>query len=206
MDLALLDLDSALEVARSAGPSYHAHLERWQSRRGEIANLDAKHVLDMLQRATPNAFVLGNWLNLIARIERDPDIAGLRTTVANQFQAALGRQVDFEITAARQKLESEEVLQSLAHCDRVATLISHLADSRKASVRGEAESMVGRLVRSHGVNIEPLQRPVSARLAIVRRGDDSETRQGARDEALPSVSRVITVARPVETGQVSCEH
>ncbi len=48
-------------------------------------------------------------------------------------------------------------MQSLAHCDRVAILIGHLAGSRKASVRSEAESMVGRLVRSHGVNIEPPQ-------------------------------------------------
>jgi hypothetical protein len=157
LDQALIDLDTALEVARKAGPTYINRLGDWQKKRNDLALRDGQHVLDLLRRTPAESFSVGNWLNLHARAAHDSDLASLRTTIDQQFQAVLDRQVDFELAAARRDFESDRALSSLAHCERIAALIAHLAPGRQTTVRKEAEELVVMLVSTHGVRVEPPQ-------------------------------------------------
>ena len=52
LDQALIDLDTALEMARKAGPTYIARLDDWQKRRTDLALRDAQNVARRLARLT----------------------------------------------------------------------------------------------------------------------------------------------------------
>jgi len=153
LDQALIDLDAALELARKAGAGYLAKVDDWQKKRSDLARRDGETVLDRLHRAGPTSFSLGNWLNLIARAKRDPDLSPISTQINEQFQLALNQEVEFDFAAARRALESGEVVSSFIYCDRIAGLIRHLPPEKQLSVRSEAESVVSMLVSAHGVTL-----------------------------------------------------
>src|SRR5271167_2047669 len=49
LDQALIDLDTALEIARKAGPAYMTRVGDWRKRRGDLALRDLQHALDRLR-------------------------------------------------------------------------------------------------------------------------------------------------------------
>ena len=76
-----VDLDAALELAEKAGPAWMKRLEQERTRRPDLARRDALGVLAGLSRNQSSPFRLGDWLNLIARAKRDPDLAPLATKI-----------------------------------------------------------------------------------------------------------------------------
>ncbi len=157
LDQALIDLDTALEIARKAGPSYMSRVGDWRKRRGDLALRDAQHALDRLRDNGPESFSAGTWLNLEARAAHDPDLSSLRTLIAQQFQSALSRQVDFELASAHRDFDSGRVSESLTHCDRIAALIEQLSTDRQLTVRTQTEALVTNLVSTHGAKIQAPQ-------------------------------------------------
>ena len=152
---ALIDLDAAIEMACRAGPQYIARLDVWRKERAALAQRDAQTVIDSLFGARSAEFPLGNWLNLIARASRDPDLATLCSSIDHHFQTALNRQVDDDLAAARQGAESGHVVSSFGFCERIAALLDHLAPSRQSTVRTETRDIVVQLVSTRGVKLEP---------------------------------------------------
>jgi hypothetical protein len=151
---ALIDLDTALELARKAGPSLERRLGLEQARRPDLARRDAEVVLKGLVAHEPSSFQVGNWLNLIARTARDPDLASLLTPIKDQFQAALNRQVAFDLKAARAGFQSGNLGASLTACDQIGRLLEHLAESSQARVRSDTEEIVKRITALRGVQVE----------------------------------------------------
>jgi len=151
----LIDLDAAIEMAHRAGPAYVARLDLWRKERAALARRDANSVVEGLLRAHSPEFPLGDWLNLIVRAKRDPDLATLRSPIDGQFQTALGRQVNEDLAAARQAADSGHVLSSLSLCERIAALLDHLAPTTKSRVRTDTRELVNRLVSTRGVTIAP---------------------------------------------------
>jgi hypothetical protein len=154
-DQALIDLDTAIEVARKAGPTYLARIDDWTRKRPDLARREVQTAIDRLSTSDPSSFRLGNWLTLIARAEKDPDLAPLADSIQQQFRAALGRQVDIELLAARRSAESKRVLDSLAACERIATLLDHLSPEKATAMRTDTAELVVRLISQHGVTIAP---------------------------------------------------
>ena len=78
LDQALIDLDAAIEMARKAGPALSRPARRL-GRRNDPTSPGARPrtSLDRLRGSRPLSFPLGDWLNLIARASRDPDLAPL---------------------------------------------------------------------------------------------------------------------------------
>ena len=157
LDLALLDLDTAIEMARKAGPDYLVRLDDWGKKRPGLARREAENVVDRLRSARPLAFPLGDWLNLIARADKDRDLSPLSNSINQQFLVALNREIDSELAAARQSFASGQVLSSFTYCERIAGLIDHLPPDKSAKVRADTEDLVIRLVSTHGVIIESIQ-------------------------------------------------
>ena len=116
-----------------------------------------KNVVDRLCSSRPLSFPLGDWLNLIARADKDRDLSPLSNSINQQFLVALNREIDAELTAARQSFASRQVLASLTYCERIAGLIDHLPPDKSTAVRAETEDLVIRIVSTHGVIIEPTQ-------------------------------------------------
>jgi hypothetical protein len=154
---ALIDLDSALELARSAGGATLGRHKVEQKRRPELARRDAELVLDRLGRIEPSSFRVGDWLNLIARADKDRDLAPLVNPISKQFQSVLGRQVAFDLAAARQSLQTENIVASFRYCEQTALLFDHLAPQAQPAVRSEAETLVIQLVCTRGVKVEAPQ-------------------------------------------------
>ena len=112
--------------------------------------------IDRLQRARSAEFPLGNWLNLIARAKRDPDLATLRSSIDQQFQTALDRRSRRRPRGRTPRsLESGQVVASFDFCERIAAVLDHLAPSRQSTVRTETRDLVVRLVSTRGVKLEP---------------------------------------------------
>ena len=157
LDQALLDLDTAIEMARKAGPDHLARLDDWGRKRPGLARREAQNVVDRLRSSRPSAFPLGEWLNLIARADKDHDLSPLATSINQQFLIALNREIDSELSTARKSFASGQVLSSFTSCERIAGLIDRLPPEKRATVRPATEDLVVRLVSTHGVIIEPTQ-------------------------------------------------
>ena len=82
------------------------------------------------------------------------DLAPLITRVNDQFQAALNRQVEFDLQAARAAFQSGDLSASLTSCDEIGGLIDHLAASTQPAVRRETEQIVTRIAATRGVLVE----------------------------------------------------
>ncbi len=154
-DQALIDLDTAIEMARKAGPSYLARIDDWARKRPDLARREVQTNIDRLGNGDPSAFRLGNWLTLIARAEKDPDLSTLGESIQQQFLAALNRQAEIELSAARRLEDSGKILDSFASCERIATLLERLSPDKAAVARSKSEEVVIRLISQHGVTIQP---------------------------------------------------
>ena len=157
LDQALIDLDAALDLASKAGPAYSARMADWREKRKELARRDAENFLHGLRQSQPASFPLGNWLNLIARVERDPDLSPLSVSINEQFQIALDHEVESALAAARTAFDAGRVVSSFDSCDRIARLLDHFPPDRRPIIRNETEKVVTMLVSTHGVMLEPPQ-------------------------------------------------
>ena len=78
LDQALIDLDTAIELARKAGPAYVARIDDWAKKRPDLARREAQTLIDRLSSSRPRfipAWATGS--TLIARAEKDPDLSPL---------------------------------------------------------------------------------------------------------------------------------
>ena len=157
LDQALLDLDTAIEMARKAGPDYLARLDNWGRKRPDLARREAANVVDRLRGSRPLSFPLGDWLSLIARADKDPDLSSLSNSINEQFLVALNREISSELAAARRAFASGPVLSSFTCCERIAGLIDRLPPDRRTAARAETEALVIQIVSKHGVIIGPAQ-------------------------------------------------
>jgi hypothetical protein len=154
-DQALIDLDAAIDMARRAGPTYRARLDGWRKERALLARRDAQSVIDRLLRARSPEFPLGTWLNLVARAQRDSDLATLCSSIDQQFQTALDRDVTDNLAAARRAAESGNVVSAFTICERIAAVLDHLAPVRQSGIRALTRDLVVWLVSTAGVQLEP---------------------------------------------------
>jgi hypothetical protein len=154
LNQALIDLDAALDLAQQSRPAGLSRLADHQKKRRALAQRDVEATLDRLRRHDPSTFPLGDWLNLIARLPRDADLASLVAPVNKQFEAALKREVDSQLTAARRSYESGQVVKAYRRCDGIAGLIKHLEPETQSTARSDTEKLVTRIVTEHGLIIQ----------------------------------------------------
>jgi hypothetical protein len=152
---ALIDLDAALELVQQVPGSRPTAWVGQRKRRQDLARRDAQETLDSLMHHAPSALPLGDWLNLIARSERDPDLEPLRPPIVQGFRAMAGRQVDAELTAAQRSVHDGRVVVALQACERIAPLLEHLDPDSRRTRRRATEELVTGLLASHGVVVEP---------------------------------------------------
>ncbi len=157
LDQSLIDLDTAIELARKAGPAYLARIDDWAGKRAGLARREAQAVIDRLNNSAPSSFPVGHWLTLIARAEKDPDLTPLAALIHDQFLAAANREIDSDLAAARRSAERGEALRSFNFCERIVGLADHIAPEKGAAVRTATESLVKQLIAKHGVIIEQPQ-------------------------------------------------
>jgi len=151
---ALLDLDAALEMACKADAPVVGSVGEHRHRREDLAKRDARSVVDRLNHAASRPFPLGDWLNLLTRADKDPDLKGMVPEIRDQFQSSLERSIVAELASARKLMEAGQIVAALGACDQSATLIKHLTPSASARLRRDAEDLVSQLVIWHGVSIE----------------------------------------------------
>ena len=145
---ALVDLDAALDLAQKAGPDWSSRIERHRSRRPELARRDAQAILNALSQDRSTPFRLGDWLNLIARVGRDPDLAAIETNVDEGFQNSLISQIGHELSAARQLLKSGNLSASMNACDRSGALLAHLAKTAEPAFHRDIEAVASEVDKS----------------------------------------------------------
>jgi hypothetical protein len=152
---ALIDLDAALELAEKAGPATLARMERERKDRPLLARRDVEVILERLRKHDPSTFPVGDWLNLMARAARDPDLDPLVQPIEQQFQSSLKQQVSTDLERARRSFDSGQVVDSIQACDRIAALCKHLAPEGREGTYLETEKLVIQLVSTRGVNVAP---------------------------------------------------
>jgi hypothetical protein len=153
LDEALVDLDAALKLALKAGPVWMKRLEQEQARRHDLARRDAQGTLSGLSRNQSTPFRLGDWLNLIARAKRDPDLRELDSNIEDRFQASLTAQITRELAQARQQRASGSLVVSMNACDRAGALLGHLSQNPQPPFRQEIEALICDLLKSAGITV-----------------------------------------------------
>lgn len=157
LDLALVDLDAAIDLAAQVGMSRTTPVETARERRGDLARRDARAVLETLKVQSSSRFPLGSWLDLRARCGRDRDLASLREPIDAAFRAELARSLDGELVAALREAKGGFAKAALDRCDGVASLLEHLAPSERDPRSALAEQLVGQLVAARGVVVQTPQ-------------------------------------------------
>jgi hypothetical protein len=157
LNQALIDLDAALHLAQQSEPAALSQLADHHKKRRGLAQREVEATLDRLNRDGRSTFPLGDWLNLVARLPRDADLATLVAPVKKQFEAALKREVESQLTAARRSFESGQVVEAYRRCDRVAGLIKHLEPQTQSTARSDTEKLVIQIVTKHGLTIEAVR-------------------------------------------------
>jgi hypothetical protein len=150
---ALIDLDAALDLAEKAGPDWAKRCEQERTGRRDLARRDAEAVLAGLCGNQSSTLRLGDWLNLIARAQRDRDLASLVSKIDERFQASLDEQSRRELASARQLFASGNVSASMDACDRIGAFVKHLSKVSQQAVREETESLVTELAKTAGVTV-----------------------------------------------------
>jgi hypothetical protein len=151
---ALVELDAALHLARQGGSAHATRLADQQKRRGDLARRDVQSVLDRLIRPDATPFPLGEWLGLIARADRDSDLATLKPRIDERFRARVRLEADTDLASARKSFAAGSVVESLQACERIAKLLAYLPPDLEPTIRRDTEELVGRLLGTHGVVVE----------------------------------------------------
>jgi hypothetical protein len=154
LGLALVDLDAAIDLTLRSGTSADFPLDDEHHHRADLARREAQQALDQLARSSSRSYPLGEWLTLVARSNKDRDLATLRPRALEAFHRSLRQQAATELQAARRDFDSGHVVASIEACERIAKLLPHLPSDAEAAVRRETEALVVRLVETHGVALE----------------------------------------------------
>lgn len=148
-DLALLDLDSALKVARATGIELEDP-EKLQGRRRDLARRDGLSVLGKLA-ADDRPTSLGAWLDLTARVGADRDLEPMRKDVETRFAFALGKWID---DAADRAVHEFDPSAALAICRDGDELAVHLAPTDRRPAQDRFRGIAASLVDRCGVAID----------------------------------------------------
>jgi hypothetical protein len=154
LDLALVDLDAAIDLIRRSGASNRFPLNEQQEHRGDLARREAEAVLGLLVQDRRNPYPLGDWLTLIARTKKDSDLSSLGPRIVEEFRRSARQRTTIELDAARRDFGTGRVVASLQACDRIAKLLPHLTKDAEVQVRRDTLGLVERLVETHGVALE----------------------------------------------------
>ncbi len=154
LDQALVELDAALDLIRRSSDPGSFSLEENREHRAELARREVGKVLDRLVAEDREVFPLGDWLNLIARSEKDGDLKSIRPSIVGAFHRSAGVRGRLELDQARRAYEAGRPSASMDACDRLAELLPYLGDGARSSVQVEAEAQVAQWVRDRGVRLE----------------------------------------------------
>ena len=149
LDLALLDLDTALEASQSLRAEVPG--DELRSRRTDLARRDAEAVLTRLADPSLPATGLGAWLNLVARAGSDRDLSPLRREVESRFLEVVGRWIDEAVAEAERE---EDPRQALARYDAGADLAIHLPQPHQNEALRRLRDSVAGLISRRGVLVE----------------------------------------------------
>jgi hypothetical protein len=157
LNQALIELDAAMDLARQSNPAGISQLAEYQTRRRSLAQREVEATLERLVHRDQSSFTLGDWLNLIARLPHDPDLAPLVDPIDKQFAAALRREADAQLRSAIRLFDSGQAVESSKRCDQIASLIKHLEPEVQSTLRSETEKLMSRIVTQNGVTIKMLR-------------------------------------------------
>ncbi len=148
---ALVDLDAALDLARQSPGVVIEGVAQAYEHRPELAKRDALVVLESLIATASTAFPLGQWLDLVARVERDRDLEPIVPRVREAFRNRVTEFIDAELAAISGTNLAEQATAAFDRCDRLAQLIEQLEPTPRADRRAQAFRQATRLVAARGV-------------------------------------------------------
>jgi len=151
-DMALLDLDTALEYLPSAVETPDRGNETLRDRRRSLAHRDVGAMLGQLDGRDASA--LGDWLNLQARVGADHDLGKLQKEVREKFLAVLHQWIDVDEAAARAAARSPRPIDAVARCSAAAAVAIHLPPDETQSVLRRLGAIVVPLIESRGAVID----------------------------------------------------
>jgi len=154
---ALLDLDAAITIRSESSAGAHPDLATLKARRRVLARRDAETVLDRLCKNDAQPFPLGDWLNLLARIRADADLASMRQTASDKFEGELRRRIDSELAAARIAIDSGQPVTAFERCEAVNLLLAHLSAGSQQQLRDRLESIVSQIIAQRGIVVDTIR-------------------------------------------------
>ncbi|OJW18725.1 MAG: hypothetical protein BGO49_23695 [Planctomycetales bacterium 71-10] len=150
IDLALMDLDTALQTA-TGDDDLPEKGEAIRVRRCDLARRDVQAVLGTLASDDRESGALGDWLNLVARAGADRDLAPVRRDVEARFAATLGRWLDDrEARAGREPDPST----AFGVCVDAADLSIHLPPADHDAAVRRFRDIAARLVARRGTVLD----------------------------------------------------
>lgn len=151
-DLALLELDTALEYLPSAEPAHAEDQAALRDRRRALALRDLEATIEKLEGRDAKA--LGDWLNVQARVGADHDLGSAAAGAKAKFQAALHGWITSDAADAESATLSHRPVDAVAECTTAAGLANHLPPDDKIAVMRRLTAIVASQIERHGVVID----------------------------------------------------
>jgi hypothetical protein len=151
-DMALLDLDTALEYLPSARAADEHERQTLRDRRRSLAHRDVDALLERLDGR--DAAALGDWLNLQARVGADHDLGNIQKDVRARFGATLHHWIDADEAEAQAAVRSRRPIVAVERCSAAAAIAIHLAPDDKQAVMRRLGAIVLPLIESRGAVID----------------------------------------------------
>ncbi len=143
---ALLDLDTALAMAIADDdlPEAPAAI---RDRRRDLARRDARAALQRLAADSPDSRALGGWLDLVARVTTDRDLAPLRGDVRTRFDATLARWLEDLATRAQGDSDPSAAFDA---CEKAVDLAVQLPSPAREAAVDRFKAIAKRLAARRG--------------------------------------------------------
>jgi hypothetical protein len=154
---ALNDLDTAISLCSQSSTVKSDELTALKEKRPALARRDAQAILDKLEQGVVQPFPLGDWLNLQARISADPDLEPLRQPFLDQFTRKLRTGLQADLAEASRLFESGKPVAAFETCESATSLLSHVPPDLRASLHGQFEDLVRRIIARSGIVIDPIR-------------------------------------------------
>lgn len=151
---ALTKLDQALELLPAVQGRISEDPAAVRERRRSLAVRDANNILTDLQQRGGSSATLGEWLNLAARAEADPDLAPLRRDVETRFQKAMNEWVDREEAAAKSEAAADRPRSALDHASSAVEAATQLPPAEQAKALERIDAVVVPLIERRGVAVD----------------------------------------------------
>jgi hypothetical protein len=155
LDDARDEMAKAVDEALANGYSAETQVEALRHRRDDLARRWLQVRLDAVRKAPPGSGVVAELGQLEAAVRKDPALSDYAEPIGEQLRRSHRQLAESHAADAKRAFDAGQYVQAIALCERLAKSAEDVDPGARKTLLETAESLVTRIVASHGVVLDP---------------------------------------------------